>query len=138
MWPKGLALQMARLHGVHRLLGSSDMSESNRTLGAALPWAIAASIVRPAEKVLSICGDGGFLFSAAELETAIAPPMVPTTSARICALVRNGGRASHQPAQQSIEGSAAALLDADGQQCRHSQHGCQCDSDSRPHAPGRR
>jgi acetolactate synthase I/II/III large subunit len=37
----------------------------------ALPWAIAASIVRPAEKVLSISGDGGFLFSAAELETAV-------------------------------------------------------------------
>src|SRR5580692_10227212 len=43
----------------------------NFCLGVALPWAIAASIVRPAEKFLSISGDGGFLFSAAELETAV-------------------------------------------------------------------
>ena len=35
------------------------------------PWAIAATIVRPHEKVLSISGDGGFLFSANELETAV-------------------------------------------------------------------
>jgi len=37
----------------------------------ALPWPIAASIVRPSEKVISISGDGGFLFSAMELETAV-------------------------------------------------------------------
>src|SRR5262249_19142094 len=37
----------------------------------ALPWAIAATLVRPNEKVLSISGDGGFLFSAMELETAV-------------------------------------------------------------------
>jgi acetolactate synthase-1/2/3 large subunit len=30
-----------------------------------------ASIVRPAEKILSISGDGGFLYSAMELETAV-------------------------------------------------------------------
>jgi acetolactate synthase I/II/III large subunit len=47
------------------------ISNGQQTLGVALPWAIAASIVRPAEKVLSISGDGGFLFSAAELETAV-------------------------------------------------------------------
>jgi len=40
-------------------------------LGVALPWGIAASIVRPAEKLLSISGDGGFLYSAMELETAV-------------------------------------------------------------------
>lgn len=43
----------------------------HRDIQARLPWAIAASIVRPQEKVLSISGDGGFLFSAAELETAV-------------------------------------------------------------------
>jgi acetolactate synthase-1/2/3 large subunit len=47
------------------------ITNGQQTLGVALPWAIAASIVRPGEKVLSICGDGGFLFSAAELETAV-------------------------------------------------------------------
>jgi acetolactate synthase I/II/III large subunit len=47
------------------------ISNGQQTLGVALPWAIAASIVRPAEKVLSVSGDGGFLFSAMELETAV-------------------------------------------------------------------
>lgn len=47
------------------------MTNGQRTLGVGLPWAIAASLVRPNEKVLSIAGDGGFLFSAMELETAV-------------------------------------------------------------------
>lgn len=37
----------------------------------ALPWAIAASILNPDEKIISVSGDGGFLFSAMELETAV-------------------------------------------------------------------
>jgi acetolactate synthase I/II/III large subunit len=47
------------------------ISNGQQTLGFALPWAIAATLVRPAEKVLSISGDGGFLFSGMELETAV-------------------------------------------------------------------
>jgi acetolactate synthase-1/2/3 large subunit len=47
------------------------ISNGQQTLGVALPWAIAATIVRPSEKVLSISGDGGFLFSSMELETAV-------------------------------------------------------------------
>jgi acetolactate synthase-1/2/3 large subunit len=47
------------------------ISNGQQTLGVALPWAIAATLVRPNEKVLSISGDGGFLFSAMELETAV-------------------------------------------------------------------
>src|SRR3954462_8583892 len=47
------------------------ITTGQQTLGVALPWAIAATIVRPDEKVLSISGDGGFLFSANELETAV-------------------------------------------------------------------
>jgi len=47
------------------------ISNGQQTLGVALPWGIAASLVRPQEKVLSISGDGGFLFSANELETAV-------------------------------------------------------------------
>ncbi|MFK8251949.1 acetolactate synthase AlsS [Ancylobacter terrae] len=47
------------------------ISNGQQTLGVALPWGIAASLVRPTEKVLSISGDGGFLFSAMELETAV-------------------------------------------------------------------
>lgn len=47
------------------------ITNGQQTLGVALPWAIAASIVRPHERVLSISGDGGFLYSAMELETAV-------------------------------------------------------------------
>jgi acetolactate synthase-1/2/3 large subunit len=46
-------------------------SNGQQTLGVALPWAIAASLVRPGEKIVSMSGDGGFLFSAMELETAV-------------------------------------------------------------------
>lgn len=47
------------------------MTNGQQTLGVALPWAIAASLVRPSERIISISGDGGFLFSAMELETAV-------------------------------------------------------------------
>ena len=47
------------------------ITNGQQTLGVALPWAIAACLVRPGEKALSISGDGGFLFSAMELETAV-------------------------------------------------------------------
>jgi acetolactate synthase I/II/III large subunit len=47
------------------------ITNGQQTLGVGLPWAIAAAIVRPTEKVLSISGDGGFLYSAMELETAV-------------------------------------------------------------------
>ena len=47
------------------------ISNGQQSLGVGLPWAIAASLVRPGEKVLSISGDGGFLFSSMELETAV-------------------------------------------------------------------
>ncbi|QFY41205.1 acetolactate synthase AlsS [Candidatus Methylospira mobilis] len=46
-------------------------SNGQQTLGVALPWAIAASLARPQHKVISMSGDGGFLFSAMELETAV-------------------------------------------------------------------
>jgi acetolactate synthase-1/2/3 large subunit len=47
------------------------ISNGQQTLGVALPWGIAACLVRPHEKVISISGDGGFLFSGMELETAV-------------------------------------------------------------------
>jgi acetolactate synthase-1/2/3 large subunit len=46
-------------------------TNGQQTLGVGLPWAIAACLVRPGGKVMSISGDGGFLFSAGELETAV-------------------------------------------------------------------
>ncbi len=47
------------------------ITNGQQTLGVALPWGIAATLVRPNEKVISISGDGGFLFSGMELETAV-------------------------------------------------------------------
>ncbi|KAF9404175.1 hypothetical protein HW555_014477 [Spodoptera exigua] len=46
-------------------------SNGMQTLGVALPWAISAALVRPNTQIISISGDGGFLFSAQDLETAI-------------------------------------------------------------------
>jgi len=47
------------------------ISNGQQTMGVGLPWAIAASLVRPNEKVISISGDGGFMFSSMERETAV-------------------------------------------------------------------
>lgn len=56
-----------RSYSPRHLLFSNGM----QTLGVALPWAISAALVRPGKKVYSVSGDGGFLFSAQELETAV-------------------------------------------------------------------
>lgn len=56
-----------RIYRPRHLLFSNGM----QTLGVSLPWAIAAKLVRPNEKVVSVSGDGGFLFSGQELETAV-------------------------------------------------------------------
>jgi acetolactate synthase I/II/III large subunit len=55
-----------RVYQPRRLL----FSDGQQTLGVALPWAMAAAMVRPGTHVVSVSGDGGFLFSAQELETA--------------------------------------------------------------------
>ncbi|MEX3982512.1 acetolactate synthase AlsS [Paraburkholderia sp. EG287A] len=47
------------------------ISNGQQTMGVALPWAIAASLVRPGEKVISVSGDGSFMQSSMELETAV-------------------------------------------------------------------
>jgi acetolactate synthase-1/2/3 large subunit len=41
------------------------------SMGFALPGAIAASIVHPDRRILSICGDAGFLMNVQEMETAV-------------------------------------------------------------------
>ncbi|KRN89534.1 acetolactate synthase AlsS [Ligilactobacillus ceti] len=56
-----------RCYQPRHLLFSNGM----QTLGVALPWAISAALVRPNAKSVSVSGDGGFLFSAQELETAV-------------------------------------------------------------------
>jgi acetolactate synthase I/II/III large subunit len=67
--------------GAHKLwIGRLyDVSEPNTciisnglaSMGIALPGAIGAKIAFPNKKVLAVCGDGGFMMSMAELETAV-------------------------------------------------------------------
>jgi acetolactate synthase-1/2/3 large subunit len=40
-------------------------------MGIGLPGAIAAKLVYPNRRVVAVCGDGGFLMTAHELETAV-------------------------------------------------------------------
>lgn len=47
------------------------VSNGQQTLGVSIPWAIALSLLYPNQRVLSVSGDGGFLFTATELETAV-------------------------------------------------------------------
>lgn len=56
-----------KVYQPRKLLFSNGM----QTLGVALPWAISASLLNPNKKVISMSGDGGFLFSGQELDTAV-------------------------------------------------------------------
>jgi len=47
------------------------ISNGFASMGIALPGAIGAKLVYPERRVLAACGDGGFLMSAQELETAV-------------------------------------------------------------------
>lgn len=47
------------------------ISNGMQTLGVGLPWAMVAAMLYPEHKAVAVCGDGGFLFSAAELATAV-------------------------------------------------------------------
>ena len=46
------------------------ISNGFAAMGISLPGAIAAKLVHPERKVVALCGDGGFLMNAQELETA--------------------------------------------------------------------
>ncbi|PWT40020.1 acetolactate synthase AlsS [Limosilactobacillus reuteri] len=47
------------------------ISNGMQTLGVGLPWAMVAAMLYPEYKSVAVCGDGGFLFSGAELATAV-------------------------------------------------------------------
>lgn len=47
------------------------VSNGQQTLGVSVPWAMALSLLYPNQRILSVSGDGGFLFTATELETAV-------------------------------------------------------------------
>ena len=49
-------------------------SNGQQTLGVGLPWAIGASLIQDppcSQKVVSLSGDGGFMFSSQEMSTAV-------------------------------------------------------------------
>ncbi|MBM4132676.1 MAG: acetolactate synthase AlsS [Nitrospira sp.] len=46
-------------------------SMGHQTMGVALPWAIGTALARPGQKVVSVSGDGSFLMTCMELETAV-------------------------------------------------------------------
>jgi acetolactate synthase-1/2/3 large subunit len=46
-------------------------SMGHQTMGVGLPWAIGAALARPGESIVSISGDGSFLMTCMELETAV-------------------------------------------------------------------
>jgi TPP-dependent trihydroxycyclohexane-1,2-dione (THcHDO) dehydratase len=66
---------MAALQALSRQGGPRPSHLVSQALSQYLetPLGIPASLVRPHEKVISISGDGGFLFSSMELETAVRP-----------------------------------------------------------------
>lgn len=41
------------------------------TMGAGLPSGMLAKLINPSKKVISVCGDGGFMMNSQELETAV-------------------------------------------------------------------
>ena len=61
---------MARLYPTYEP-NTCLLSNGLATMAFALPGAIAARMVHPGRKVLAVVGDGAFLMSAADLETAV-------------------------------------------------------------------
>lgn len=48
------------------------ISNGMQTLGVGLPWAMVAALLHPEKKAIAVVGDGGLMFSGAELSTAVA------------------------------------------------------------------
>ncbi len=56
-----------RTHVANTLLLDNALA----TMGAGLPSAMMAAMLNPGKRVLAVCGDGGFMMNAQELETAV-------------------------------------------------------------------
>jgi len=56
-----------RTHVANTLLLDNALA----TMGAGLPSAMMAAMLKPDRKVLAVCGDGGFMMNSQELETAV-------------------------------------------------------------------
>ncbi|MDO4625484.1 MAG: acetolactate synthase AlsS [Enterococcus hirae] len=90
-----------RSYEARHLLFSNGM----QTLGVALPWAISAALVRPKTQIISVSGDGGFLFSAQDLETAVRKNL------KIIHLIWNDGRYNMVEFQEIMKYQRASGVD---------------------------
>ncbi|EGP4846612.1 acetolactate synthase AlsS [Enterococcus faecium] len=80
-------------------------SNGMQTLGVALPWAISAALVRPNTQIVSVSGDGGFLFSAQDLETAVRKKL------NIVHLIWNDGHYNMVEFQEQMKYQRASGVD---------------------------
>ena len=80
-------------------------SNCMQTLGVALPWAISAALVRPNTQIVSVSGDGGFLFSAQDLETAVRKKL------NIVHLIWNDGHYNMVEFQEKMKYQRASGVD---------------------------
>lgn len=80
-------------------------SNGMQTLGVALPWAISAALVRPNTQIVSVSGDGGFLFSAQDLETAVRKKL------NIVHLIWNDGHYNMVEFQEKMKYQRASGID---------------------------
>ena len=61
---------IARMYPCHQP-NTCIISNGFAAMGIALPGAFAAKLIHPERKCLAICGDGGFMMTSQELETAV-------------------------------------------------------------------
>lgn len=54
-----------------RMANTLLLDNALATMGAGLPSAMTACLLYPARRVMAVCGDGGFMMNAQELETAV-------------------------------------------------------------------
>jgi acetolactate synthase I/II/III large subunit len=54
-----------------RIANTLLLDNALATMGAGLPSAMMATMLHPTRRVLAVCGDGGFMMNAQELETAV-------------------------------------------------------------------
>ena len=90
-----------RSYEPRKLLFSNGM----QTLGVALPWAISAALVRPNTQIVSVSGDGGFLFSAQDLETAVRKNL------NIIHIIWNDGRYNMVEFQEEMKYNRSSGVD---------------------------
>ncbi|WP_256075702.1 thiamine pyrophosphate-dependent enzyme, partial [Staphylococcus aureus] len=90
-----------RSYNPRHLLFSNGM----QTLGVALAWAISDELVRPNTQVVSVAGDGGFLFSSKDLETAVRKNL------NIIQLIWNDGKYNMVEFQEEMKYKRSSCVD---------------------------